>query len=177
MRRAKKEISKTSPIFVAYRGIRTYTNKITRARHHHSFLNKCITNEWTPKGLSLQRRINPIGGNAQLEITIREIQFKADKSILETLLFHYSIAAIGELEQVLSKSTSQYVTNVKSRSILETEDLAQSLRKKNTEKAETSRRENRKEQPRMRRNRTKQKLKQNEPEKQTETTDTTQEVI
>ena len=180
---SKQEISKTSPICVAYRGIRTYANKITRARHHHNFLNKCITNEWTPKGLSLQRRINPIGGNAQLEITIREIQFKAEKSILETLLFHYSelsIASIGELEgleQVRSKDTSQYVINVKCRSILETEDLAQSLRKKNTEKAETSCRENRKEQPRMRRNRTKQKPKQNEPEKQTATTDTTQEVI
>ena len=105
------------------------------------------------------------------------------KSILETLLFHYSelsVASIGELEgleKVLSKSTSQYVINVKCRIILETEELAQSLRKKNTEKAETSRRENRKEQPRMRRNRTKQKPKQNEPEKQTETTDTTQEVI
>ena len=80
-------------------------------------------------GLSLQRRINPIGGNAQLEITIREIQFKAEKSILDTLLFHYSalsIASIGELEgleKVLSKSTSQYVINV-----LETEELAQSLR-------------------------------------------------
>ena len=174
---SKKEISKTSPIFIVYRGIRTYANKITRARHHHNFLNKCITNEWTPKGLSLQRRINPIGGNAQLEITIREIQFKAEKSILETLLFHYSelsIASIGELEgleKVLSKNTSQYVINVKCRIILETEELAQSLRKKNIEKAEINRKEYRTEQSRMRRNKTKQKPKQNEPEKQPETTE------
>ena len=114
----KKEISNTSPIFVAYRGIRTYANKITRARRHHNFLNKCITDEWTPKGLSLQRGINPIGSNAQLEITIREIQFKAEKAIPETLLFHYSelsIATIVELEgleKVLPKSTSKYVNTV-----------------------------------------------------------------
>ena len=158
----KKEISNTSPIFVAYRGIRAYANKITRARHHHNFLNKCKTNEWTPKGLSLQRRINPIGGNAQLEITIREIQFKAEKAILETLLFHYSelsIATIGELEgleKVLSKSTSKYVNNVKCRIILETEELALGLRKKNQEKAEANyNRKGKKDKPWMRRNREK----------------------
>ena len=158
----KKEISNTSPIFVAYRGIRAYANKITRVRHHHNFLNKCITNEWTPKGLSLQRRINPIGGNAQLEITIREIQFKAEKAILETLLFHYSelsIATIGELEgleKVLSKSTSKYVNNVKCRIILETEELALGLRNKNQEKAEANyNRKGKKDKPWMRRNREK----------------------
>ena len=119
----------------------------------------------------------------QLEITIRKIQFKAEKSILETLLFHYSelsIASIGVLEgleKVLSKSTSQYVINVKCRIISETEELAQSLRKNNTEKAETNRRENRKEQSQMRRNRIKQKPKPNEPEKQSETTETTEELI
>ena len=32
---SKKEISKTSPIFIAYRGFKTYAIKITRARHHH----------------------------------------------------------------------------------------------------------------------------------------------
>ena len=59
----------------------------------------------------------------------------------------------------------------KCRIILETEELAQSLRKKNIEKAEINRRENRTEQSRMRRNKTKQKPKQNEPEKQPETTE------
>ena len=174
---AKKEISNTSPIFVAYRGIRSYANKITRARHHHNFLNKCITNEWTPKGLSLQRRINPIGGNAQLEITIREIQFKAEKAILETLLFHYSelsIATIGELEgleKVLSKSTSKYVNNVKCRIILETEELALGLRKKNTEKAEANNKKRNKEKVWMRRNR----VRRENAQTPSDTTETTQE--
>ena len=98
----------------------------------------------------------------QLEITIREIQFKAEKAILETLLFHYSelsIAMIGELEgleKVLSKSTSKYVNNVKCRIILETEELALGLRKKNQEKAVANyNRKGKKDKPWMRRNREK----------------------
>ena len=113
-------------------------------------------NVWTPKGLSLQRRINPIGGNAQFEITIREIQFKVEKAILETLLFHYSelsIATIGELEGLEKKSTFKYVNNVKCRIILETEELTLGLRKKNTENAEANNKKGNKEKPWMRLNR------------------------
>ena len=140
---SKKEISNTSPIFVTYKGIRAYSNKITRTRHHHNFLTKCVSNEWTPRGLSLQRRITPIGGNAQLEISIREIQFNAEKAILESLIFHYSelsvptLVELEELEKRLTKSTSKYVNNVKCRTIVKTEELALSLRKKNTEKTES----------------------------------------
>ena len=140
---SQKEISNTSPIFVTYKGIRAYANKITRTRHHHNFLKKCVSNEWTPRGLSLQRRITPIVGNAQLEISIREIQFNAEKAILESLIFHYSelsVSTLVELEELvkrLTESTSKYVNNVKSRTIVGTEELALSLRKKNTEKAES----------------------------------------
>ena len=78
-----------------------------------------------------------------MKISIREIQFNAEKAILESLIFHYSelsvstLVELEELEKRLTKSTSKYVNNVKCRTIVETEELALSLRKKNTEKTES----------------------------------------
>ena len=90
--------------------------KLLRADHHRAFLGKCLKAKVTPKGLKLNRRVNPIkgAGSGDTAAKIERILKTAEEDIVETLVDHYenyieaSNLELSDLEkQIQSRSGAE----------------------------------------------------------------------
>ena len=140
-RLADTAIPATSPSFTIYRAVRDANNKLIRIDHHSRLLEKSLVTESIPRGLSLQRRVNVIGGSHNLLIEIRKKQFKAEQELLTLMIQHYKT-----YKETIRTELNQYVTQSKNvsrdkqgllaaRRILDSEELLWQLTKRREQKS------------------------------------------
>jgi len=134
-------IPATSPSSTIYRAIRDVNNKLIRIDHHSRLLEKSLATESIPRGLSLQRRVNVIGGSHTLLIEIRKKQFKAEQELLTLMIHHYKT-----YKETLNTELNQYLTQSKTitrdrqgpliaRRIIDSEELIWQLTKRREKKS------------------------------------------
>ena len=140
-RLADTAIPATSPPFTIYRAVRDANNKLIRIDHHSRLLEKSLVTESIPRGLSLQLRVNVIGGSHNLLIEIRKKQFKAEQELLTLMIHHYKT-----YKETIRTELNQYVTQSKNvsrdkqgllaaRRILDSEELLWQLTKRREKKS------------------------------------------
>ena len=145
MKSAGKDLPPTNPGFALYRALRASSSKIIRTKHHHTFLSSCLEREFTPRGLSLQKKINVIGNSTKLDILIKQHQYEAERGIMQAIVRHYSglsIANLQELEEFERPISYNHklILTIKCRLILDIESLLWNLAKRNTQKLTQKRR-------------------------------------
>ena len=134
-------IPATSPSSTIYRAIRDANNKLIRIDHHSRLLETSLATESIPRGLSLQRRVNVIGGSHILLIEIRKKQFKAEQELLTLMIHHYKT-----YKETIKTELNQYLTQSKNisrdkqgpliaRRIIDSEELIWQLTKRREKKS------------------------------------------
>ena len=97
-----------------------------KAEHHRVFLHKCRVAKVTPKGLRLNRKVNPIKGVGTNETVakIERIIKRAEEDILVTLINHNE-----NLAETINHQLEDVEKDIQARPNSEREDIESTLKK------------------------------------------------